>query len=349
MPRRIGAQWAILMGLSVALALGLEALRLPAAMLLGAMGAAVALSSAGMTLRVPEPAFLLAQALVGCLMARAIPLSIFPELAANWPIFLAGIVSVIAASNVLGWLLARWRVLPGTSAIWGASPGAGTAMVLMADAHGADARLVAVMQYLRVICVAVTASLVSRLWGAAPAAQSPMVWFPPVAWVPLLSTLALAGSSALVARRLRIPAGPLLLSLVAGVALQEGGWLTIDLPPWLLALGYAQIGWGIGLRFTRPILRYAARALPRILASTLVLIVLCGGFAALMVEFAGIDPLTAYLATSPGGGDSVAIIAASSAVDLPFVMAMQTARVVIVLLTGPALARFIAARVTTRR
>ena len=43
-----------------------------------------------------------------------------------------------------------------------------------------------------------------------------------------------------------------------------------------------------------------------------------------------------------GGADSVAIIAASSQVDLPFVMAMQVARFMIVLLLGPALARAVA-------
>ena len=53
--------------------------------------------------------------------------------------------------------------------------------------------------------------------------------------------------------------------------------------------------------------------------------------------------LTAYLATSPGGADSVAIIAASSShVDVPFVMAMQMARFILVLLVGPALARAVA-------
>jgi uncharacterized membrane protein AbrB (regulator of aidB expression) len=54
---------------------------------------------------------------------------------------------------------------------------------------------------------------------------------------------------------------------------------------------------------------------------------------------AGIDPLTAYLATSPGGMDSVAIIGAASNVDLSFVMALQTLRLVIVLIVGPPLAR----------
>ncbi len=45
---------------------------------------------------------------------------------------------------------------------------------------------------------------------------------------------------------------------------------------------------------------------------------------------------------SPGDADSVAIIAASSHVDLPFVMAMQMARFILVLLVGPALARTVA-------
>ncbi|RVI72001.1 AbrB family transcriptional regulator, partial [Sinorhizobium meliloti] len=62
------------------------------------------------------------------------------------------------------------------------------------------------------------------------------------------------------------------------------------------------------------------------------------------IKVAGIDPLTAYLATSPGGLDSIAVIAASSNVDLPFVMALQTARLLIITLIGPALARFVADR-----
>ena len=74
----------------------------------------------------------------------------------------------------------------------------------------------------------------------------------------------------------------------------------------------------------------------------------CGLLAVLLVYAAGIDPLTAYLATSPGGMDAVAIIAASSNVDIAFVMAMQSLRFLIVLVTGPPLARFIAKRIGLR-
>ena len=91
----------------------------------------------------------------------------------QWPIFLIGIGTVIAFAAVLGVLLARWKVLPGTTAIWGSSPGAATAMVLMAEAFGADIRLVAVMQYLRVAFVGLIASIVAREW-AAPGAVAPV-------------------------------------------------------------------------------------------------------------------------------------------------------------------------------
>jgi hypothetical protein len=87
---------------------------------------------------------------------------------------------------------------------------------------------------------------------------------------------------------------------------------------------------------------YAARVFPKIAVSTFTLIGLCGGLGWLLHITVGIDPLTAYLATSPGGADSVAIIAASSQVDQPFVMAMQMARFILVLLVGPTLARIVA-------
>ena len=81
-----------------------------------------------------------------------------------------------------------------------------------------------------------------------------------------------------------------------------------------------------------------------IIANVVILILICGGFALILVKGFGIDPLTAYLATSPGGMDSVAIIGASTNADLPFVMALHAMRFAIVLTLGPTMARFVARR-----
>jgi len=340
-----GLQWVALTALSALTVLGLELLHLPAALLLGPMAAAILVASAEGTVRVPTMPFYAAQGVIGCMIAHSIPVSTLAEIGRDWPLFLAGVAWTVVVAAALGWLLTRWRILPGTTAVWGFSPGAASSMTLISEAYGADVRLVAFMQYLRVVCVVVVASAVARIW-VGPATHAPAVdWFPDTDWGGFAATMAVAAVGVAIALRLRVPAGPLLLPLVIGVTLQGLGWLTIELPPWLLAVSYALVGWAIGLRFTRPILMHAARALPRVLLSIFALIALCGAFAAVLVVFAGVDPLTAYLATSPGGMDSAAIIAASSRnVDLPFVMAMQTARVIVVILTGPSLARFIARR-----
>jgi hypothetical protein len=252
------------------------------------------------------------------------------------------VLAVVAISTVLGWLMTRWQVLPGTTALWGTSPGAASVMTIMAESYGADVRLVAFMQYGRVVLVAVVAALVTRLFGVNPAhAPAAIVWFPPVDWLALGETLALAVIGPLLARWLNIPAGAFLVPMIAGIVLSHLGLMSIELPTWLLAASYALVGWNVGLRFSKPLLIHAARALPRVLACILAMIVLCGGVAWLMVLAIGVDPLTAYLATSPGGSDSVAIIAASSTVDVSFVMAMQTVRMIAVLFIGPVLTKYI--------
>ncbi len=60
------------------------------------------------------------------------------------------------------------------------------------------------------------------------------------------------------------------------------------------------------------------------------------------MRVAHVDALTAYLATSPGGLDSVAIIAASAArVNVPFVLAFQSVRLVLVIALSPTITRLV--------
>jgi hypothetical protein len=219
-------------------------------------------------------------------------------------------------------------------------------MTIMAEDYGADVRLVAFMQYFRVLAVAAVAALVAHIFGVDTTAHAPssIVWFPPVDTLSLVETVALAVAGPYLAKVLRIPAGAFLVPMVIGIALVHFDLMRIELPTWLLAGAYAFVGWNIGLRFTRPLLIHAARSLPVVVAFTLILIALCGAVAGVLVVGAGVDPLTAYLATSPGGVDSVAIISASSGGDVSFVMAMQTVRLIAVLFLGPPLTRFLATR-----
>jgi membrane AbrB-like protein len=340
------SHWLVLLASSLIFALTFDAARLPAALLLGAMLGAILVAIADGSPRVGRLPFVLAQGIVGCLAARGITSDILASLREDGLLFVSVTLTVILACAGMGAILARRKILPGTTAIWGCSPGGASVMTLMAEAHGADMRLVAVMQYLRVVLVTLLATLVSHFWigGAHPDHGAFSNWLLGVAWEPLAATLLLAGASALLANFLGIPGGPLLVPLIAGGILQAKGLLAITLPPWILALAYVTLGWSIGLRFTRPALTQAARALPAIIAAIACLILACAGIAFLLTHIAGIDPLTAYLATSPGGLDAVAIIAATSGVDIPFVMSFQTARLLLAILIGPALARFMSRR-----
>src|SRR5262245_52602608 len=149
---RSGA-WVWLIVLSVALAAGLEALRLPAALLIGPMVAGVIVASTLRRIRVGDTIFGATQGIIGCMIARCIPASIVKQAAMDWRVFVAGVMSTIVMAALVGWVLTRFKVLPGTSAIWGSAPGGAAAMTVLAEAYGADIRLVAFMQSLRVACV----------------------------------------------------------------------------------------------------------------------------------------------------------------------------------------------------
>jgi membrane AbrB-like protein len=304
----------------------------------------------GASMRISPWLLNFSQALLGCLIARSLTPDIVAEVGRQWPLFLGIISLIVFASAALGWLISKLRILPSTTAVWGLLPGAAPVMILMAEASGADSALVGAMQYMRMVCVAVTASITARFWVHIPAAADPTtIWFPSISWLPFIITLLIIGTSLIAVLAPRIPAGVFFAAMLIGGILHLGDPSVIELPPWLLAIAYALLGWNTGFKFTRKVIGAAVRALPQIIAAILTMIVFCAGLAAILVHVLGVDPLTAYLATSPGGIDSVAVIAATTKVDAPFVMSLQTVRFLLILMLGPSLAKFTADLVDAKK
>lgn len=340
-PTRALGLWAALVAASAALAYGLALAHFPAALLLGPMLAAIAFGIAGARLSVPKPGFQAAQAMIGCLVAKAVTADIVGTILGGGVLILGVVLATVLAGAVVGWALTRLAVLPGTTAAWGSSPGGAAAMVAMSEEYGADPRLVAFMQYVRVAAVLLSASVVARLLSDVSATAAPVA-ADAIAPVSVLATLAVAAAGVALARLLHLPAGVLIGPMILGAVLHARGLVSMALPASLLDLAYAGIGWYVGLRFTHDTLRETVAALPGILVATLAVIALCGVWALALTQVLPIDFLTAFLATSPGGLDSVAIIAVGSRVDVSFVLAVQTLRLFVVLLTGPLLAKWIA-------
>jgi membrane AbrB-like protein len=337
-------QWGIVGGLSIVTTAPLEIAGFPAALLMGPMLAGIVVALGGGTIRLPRIFFFLVQIVLALMIATTVSGDFVGTFLRNWPLMLFVVLSVIGVSTLCGWMISRTGILPGTTAIWGSSAGAASTMMIMAEAYGADARLVAFMQYLRVVFVASCATLVAHFSGHDGAVVLAHAWFAPVPVLPLVEMLAIGTLIGLVGQKLRIPAGAFLLPFAAAAVLNSSGTVSYQLPQWLLAIAFTLLGWNIGLGFTRAILLHARRALLPTVASIIALISFSGLLAGLLILVLGVDPLTAYLATSPGGLDSIAVIAASSNVDIAFVMTLQTARLILVTLIGPWLARFVADR-----
>ena len=249
-------------------------------------------------------------------------------------------------------LLSSLAHLDRKTAALGTLPGAASGMLAMSDPLGADARLVALMQYTRVVMVVVSATLVSRFGlvpGTTPQPTSGQSLQAASQGADLLVqgtmlsyclTVIVAALGAWVGARLRLPAGALLGPLILGVTLEEIGVLQLLWPPGMPQGAYLVLGLWVGLLFDGASVKRAGRLLPFVLTSALGLVVACAALGWALAALTGIDGMTAYLATTPGGIDSVSIMALGSGADAALVLAVQMLRLLAVVLAGSLLGRW---------
>ena len=301
---------------------------------------------------VPRWGRLASLAVVGGVLAATFTPSVLPLIAANWfPVCLV-VVGTLLLSVAAGMLLARIARLDRRTAALGTLPGAASGMLAMSGPLGADPRLVAVMQYTRVVVVVFSAALVSRLGlvpGSVPqeistqglqAHASGVTALVQDAWLVYALTALVAALGAWAGTRLRLPAGALMGPLVLGVGLEELGVVRLAWPPGVPQAAFLVLGLWVGLLFDRSSIKRAGRLFPVVLASAVGLVVACAGLGWVLTSLTSIDGLTAFLATTPGGIDSVAIMALGSGADAPLVLAVQTLRLFAVVLAGALLGRW---------
>src|SRR4029077_6415205 len=197
------AHWVGLLTVSAVISFSGGAAGLPAALLLGPMISGIAFAVNGLRLAVPRLPYFGAQGLLGAMISSAITPAIVVSFVHDAPLFCLVIAATLVGAAAIGWRISRSGMIPGATAIYGTSPGAATAMVLLGEAEGADVSLVAFMQYSRVLLVALGAALGAHFWsGAAGAPPPPAQWLAPVHWVNLAAVLLLAALGQLAARLL---------------------------------------------------------------------------------------------------------------------------------------------------
>lgn len=334
------AQWLALLIIAGAAGQVLRYWQIPAGQFLGPMLVAIGFGVSGASVRLHRQAFRMGQGFVGLLVAHSMTMGVLVALGQAWPEMLFATVLTVLLSAVVALGMVRVTGIPGNTAAWGTAPGAASAMVGMAEDSGADPRVVATMQYVRVVCVVMIGALVSRVLGVESGGSdlhATTIGWQVSSWLSLLECVAMVLVGIVLGAK--VPAGALLVPLLLGSALQLGGLLHITLPDWLLASAYGVIGCYIGLRFDRPTISYVWKRLPGMIGGSLVLILLCAGSAWLLADIMQKDFLSMFLATSPGGLDSMAIIAVDTHSDVGLVLAMQTLRLFAVILSGSFVAR----------
>jgi membrane AbrB-like protein len=334
--------WLVLGAVTAACSLALGALGLESPVLFAALlvGLAASLVRPG-RLALPDAAFTAAQAIVGVTLGAYLQSSSLSAVAGEWlPVALVG-AGTLGISLAAGVALARLTQLDGPTAALGMVAGGASGIVGISDELGGDDRLVAFMQYLRVLVVVVlTPLLVALAFPGHHAGSAPHTHVPPFGdargW---LLTLGCAIVGALAARLLHMTAGMLLGPMVLAGALTLAG-VRFAVPPALQQVAFAAIGLQVGLKFTIETLKLLGRLVLPVLAALMGVIVACFGLAAVLAATTDVSLLDAYLATTPGGLYAVLAIAFGAKANTTFILATQGLRLVVMVVLAPLVVRW---------
>lgn len=322
-----------------------EELGLPAPHLLTglAVGLIVALSGLGArtAVRLPRPAYLAAQAIAGVLLGTYFSLSALTSDGWNILPLIAITLMTLGLSVSAGVILARRSSLDAPTATLGMIAGGSAGIVAAGDDLGADSRMVAVLQYVRLLLVVASAPLLVR-FVLAPAGTYESVGPKEIEAVTTLSgivfTLGVAAVGAAIALRGRVPSGALIGPLVLSAVLISTGLFGGVAPPeWLREPAFILIGLHVGLGFDRDVVHRVARLAPQALPLIVGVIVACGLLAWGLSLTTSTSLLNAYLATTPGGINAVLVTAFAAGANTSLVFGIQGLRLVLMVLAAPPL------------
>jgi membrane AbrB-like protein len=345
------APWVALAAATGAAGWALGAVGLPSSYMFGALlvGLAVAIAWPARP-EVSDGAFVAGQAVTGVTLGAYLQSSALQAVGRSWlPVLLASAATLLVSLGV-GLVLARLTATDRRTATLGMVAGGASGIVGMADELGGDDRLVAFMQYVRVLLVVLLTPILVPLAfsghhvaGAGALGSGPVLGHPGD-W---LATIALAAGGVIAGRAVRLPGapmlGPMILSGAVTLAAVDHGFAV---PPLLREVGFVVIGLRIGLRFTMATVRTVGRLLVPVTLGVLAVLVACFGLAVGLAVTTPASLLDAYLATTPGGLYAVLAVAFGAGANTTFIVAVQGLRVLVMVLLAPVMVRWLVPRAT---
>lgn len=334
---------------AVALLLGLllGTLAIPSPLLFAGLVAGLAWALlVGRRIEVPGAVATGSHTVVGVTIGTLLDLGTLQVVAANWLAVLLVVVATLVLSVLAGLLLRLHRGITPMTGVFAMIAGGASGIIVMARETGADERMVAVLQYLRVLLIVLLMPVAATAFFDAPTRPDPVTTDNGPGWaVGLLFTVVCVAVGLALGRLSRMPVASLLGPMLAAAAANLGGVsYGAQVPGPVTAAAFLVIGLQVGLSFTRASLRTVGSILPLAAALTLGLIASCAGLGVLLARMTGVTPLDGYLATTPGGLYAVLATATDSDADPVFVLAVQVLRLFAMLLTAPLLAHWLTRR-----
>lgn len=329
-------------GVSIALGYLASLVNVPLAWMLAPMAAGVLYAILRRPRKLPKQFRDVSQVVLGVAAGLGFPAETLQILGSNLVELSVIVVITIAVCMANGWMLYRWAGIDKASGFLGMVPGAAATMVAMSEDLGADARMVAVLQYLRVLMVAFLAPVLidllfpgarAGLAAAAPAGEPAVTLLPHWAGLPVLALGGLAG--AWLGIRSRLPSGIFLGPMIITMVLTWTKVIYPAMPPILFNGALVALGMGIGVQFDWPIVRQLKRAALIEFVQVLGLVAISLGLGYLLSVSTGIDIVTAILGTFPGAMEAQIATAVTSGANAPLVAAMHLFRFLIAIMTGP--------------
>lgn len=347
------ARWAGLIAAGYLLGLLGRAVDIPAAHMMAGLLIGATLAMIGVIRnRLPRPAFHWVQMLVGVMIGSYLQLSALRSASASvLPLTVVSAATVALSVGVAIWV-SRRGILDRPTATLSMVPGGSSSMPLAAEELGADVRIVAVGQYLRLALVAVITPFVGLALSTGPSTTpttgssffsglSRVVDNPnQVAGVATMLAIALLGHQ--FGRRAGLPSAAVLGPMLVSAAALAVGAVSGFAPKGVLQdVLFTVIGLEVGLRFTRKSVLELRRALPQLLLGSVLVSVGCGALAVVLAAATNMSLMDAYLATTPGGIYLVIPVALSLHANIALVSAVQSLRLFVAVLLAPPLVRWV--------
>ena len=241
--------------LALAAAAGLEALSVPSpALFAGLAVGLVRALSLPRRITVPRPALTGAHVVIGVMVGTLVQLDTLTAIARDWVPVVLVTATTLVLSLAAGQLMALRRGITPVTGAFAMIAGGATGITVMARELGADERMVAVLQYLRVLVIVLAMPVVALLvYGADPGSGGEVAsGGGPGWWAELGFTIGCGLVGTLLARLLRIPVASLLGPMLVAAALDLGGLSAgAGVPVPLESLAFLLVGLQVGVNFTR--------------------------------------------------------------------------------------------------